>query len=209
MHPVDDIPPASGASGNVSVGAYLGDEELDDSEATDALAELVQAAIDSSEPLSEGENDFNDSIGGNLSDGQVEAPSSRSESSPSAHLPQSASAPLGSLQSRSTGQESGRPLLLTAENVTTIGGNPASSQDSSRRRTSKPKPVQIPLSKLFLYPARSEATSGHGSCPSPPFSPSSPLSPSSNLSKDQELRRRFDFVWTGGIRAYHMETVLD
>ncbi|OSD05874.1 hypothetical protein PYCCODRAFT_1404696 [Trametes coccinea BRFM310] len=161
-----------GASGHCgATGSYVGDEELDD-EITDSLGELVQAAIDSSEPSSDSDDDADDSndVGGNLSsrEGQA-APSGSSPSltsAPTASPSQSAPAPL---ESSSTTPTSGGPLMLTAETLSAVNANPANSQDH-RRRTTKPKPVQIPLGISFTSTgAVFESVEGSGAAPAVRF----------------------------------------
>ncbi len=96
------------------------------------------------------------------------------------------------------------PLYLTSNNMATHL-NPL--QPPARRRRA-PKLVQIPLSKLFLYPSpgtlhSSPITFSTTSDASSP--PTAALSPSD---RDVELRGRFERIWSGGIGHYNRETAL-
>ncbi|KAH9884537.1 ribonuclease H-like domain-containing protein [Cubamyces lactineus] len=152
-------------------------------------AALVSAAIDSLEP-DEAEPEEEDS-----EEAEMEAhglPGVSSE--PVANTAQAATAAV-------FGQSGPRPLVLSADEL-------AQSVARRRRTRRKPKPLHIPLEHLFLYPSAPSSSPGDSTArPRCSLSSQEPASdPDSN--RDAELRKRYDFIWRGGVRNYTHEMLL-
>ncbi|CDO78287.1 hypothetical protein BN946_scf184674.g9 [Trametes cinnabarina] len=169
--------------------SYAGDDDSDTvDDDLDMITELVQAAIDSSEPSPDSDSEPDDE---DTPPAAISSIPLRESLVSSTAIPATSH---GSTETPSSRPHPG-PLYLTPQNVITHPQT-QSLPDGTRRRRAKPKAVHIPLKKLFLYPASFLTASG--------ARPSTPSSPP----HEDELRRHFEFIWTGGIRAYQRETIV-